>query len=235
MAVTLSTKEVEQLKLLLKNGIDTLSLEVSELQQQQLLKYIELLLHWNKAFNLTAIRDPQQMVIKHLLDSLAVIPVIDHPETVSPMLDVGSGAGIPGIPLAIVKPDWQITCLDSNGKKTRFIQQALLQLGLKGDDAHPRVNVIQSRIEEYQSEHKYNTIISRAFSELSNMVSGCEHLLADHGRLLAMKGLCPEEELAKFEKECGQQHGQKWAVTLKSVDVPFLSESRHLVELTRSE
>lgn len=225
----MSVQETESLTSLLREGIDTLSLEVNEQQQQQLLKYIDLLLHWNKAYNLTAIRDPKQMVIKHLLDSLAVIPVIDLPESVSPMLDVGSGAGIPGIPLAIVKPDWQITCLDSNGKKTRFIQQALMELGLRGEQDQPRVNVIQSRIEEYQSEHKYNTIISRAFSELMSMVSGCKHLLADRGRLLAMKGLCPDDELATLEKECGQE----WTVTLKSITVPFLSEARHLVELTK--
>ena len=200
----------------LSSGCDELGLHLSEQTQTRLLEYVSLLNKWNKAFNLTAIRDPEQMVIRHVLDALTVLPFLDD----KPVLDVGTGGGIPGIIIALCRPDQSITLLDSNGKKTRFLRQAKNQLGINN------VEVVQSRAESYSPPVLFDRIISRAFTALDNMVSWCEPLLAQHGVFLAMKGMYPEPN----QKPLPSGWQIKEAIPL---DVPFTEEQRHLVTITR--
>lgn len=168
----------------LSNGIAQLGIDVAPEAQQKLLDYLALLHKWNKVYNLTAIREPKQMVSNHLLDSLAVLPHL-WPKR---WLDVGCGAGLPGVVLAIVRPEWSFTLLDSNSKKTSFVQQASIELGLHN------VEVYCARIEEWQVAEKFDGIISRAFAETAEFVTLTQHLLAESGRWVAMKGL-PGREL----------------------------------------
>ena len=146
--------------------------------QQKLVAYLVLLQKWNKVFNLTAIHDPKEMVYVHILDSLSIIPYLHG----IVMLDVGSGAGLPGIPLAITQPNQEWTLLDKNGKKTRFLTQVIAELGLKN------VSVVQAHCEEYHSHRCFDSIVSRALSDLSTMLVKTEHLLCPKGVWLAMKG-----------------------------------------------
>jgi 16S rRNA (guanine527-N7)-methyltransferase len=171
----------------LASGISKLGLEINAVTQEKLVKYLQLLQKWNKVYNLTAIRDVEQMVSHHLLDSLAVIPHL-WPDN---WLDVGCGAGLPGLVLAIVHPDWHFTLIDSNSKKTSFVQQAVIELGLIN------VTVRCSRVEELQVIKKFDGIISRAFAETTDFVKSTRHLLADNGRWAAMKG-APEQELQRL-------------------------------------
>jgi 16S rRNA (guanine527-N7)-methyltransferase len=171
----------------LQQGIAQMGLQVSPETQQKLLAYLALLHKWNKVYNLTAIRDPQQMVSHHLLDSLAVLPHL----WAGRWLDVGCGGGLPGLIIAVVRPDWQVTLLDSNSKKTSFVQQAAIELGLRN------VTVVCGRVEEFQPTEKFDGIISRAFAETADFVSLTQHLLAQQGRWVAMKG-APEQELARL-------------------------------------
>lgn len=159
--------------------------EADPQQQQALLDYLALLLKWNKAFNLTAVRDPSIMVSRHLLDSLSILPFVAGPR----VLDVGTGAGLPGIPLAIALPSLDFTLLDTNSKKTRFVKQVKLELALDN------VAVVQQRVEQYQVGVGFNTITSRAFASLPDMLAGSRHLLAHGGRWLAMKAELPTGEL----------------------------------------
>lgn len=169
----------------LERGIIQLGMQVSAETQVKLLDYLALLVKWNKVYNLTAIRDPEQMLSHHLLDSLAVIPHL----RAGRWLDVGCGAGLPGLVLAIVQPEWQFVLLDSNSKKTGFVQQAIIELGLRN------VQVCCVRVEEYQSTDKFDGITSRAFTELGDFLRMTRHLIAPQGRWVAMKGM-PENELA---------------------------------------
>lgn len=178
-------------------------------QQRKLLDYVALLEKWNKAYNLTAVRQPAAMVTKHLLDSLTVLPWLSTEDT----LDVGTGAGVPGIILAIMRPDQAFTLLDSNGKKTRFVRQAALELGLQN------VTVVQSRIESY-AEPKPQ-IIARAFASLPDMLALMSHLLVDGGRLLAMKAARAEQEIT--------QAPAGWSFETVELHVPGLHEHRELV------
>lgn len=175
----------------LQRGILQLRLSVDMDTRRKLLDYLALLVKWNKVYNLTAIRDPRQMVSHHLLDSLAVLPHL----TAGRWLDVGCGAGLPGLVLAICQPDWHFTLLDSNSKKTGFVQQAIIELGLKN------VQVRCARVENIEVEEKFDGIISRAFTELGDFLKITRHLLADDGRWVAMKGL-PEQELAGVPDDC---------------------------------
>ena len=170
---------------MLKKGLSQLGQSLSDLQQEKLLRYVELLDKWNKAYNLTAIRQPEQMVPRHLLDSLAVTPYIYGNQ----ILDVGTGAGLPGIPLAIALPTKQFTLLDSNGKKTRFVQQVISELELSN------VNVVHSRVEDYKPSVSFGTIISRAYSSIREMLQQTQHLAADGSKFFAMKGIYPQDEL----------------------------------------
>ena len=203
-------------------GLELLGLEISEVTCEKLLAYVGLLLKWNKAYNLTAIRDPEQMIIRHLLDSLSVIPFLyenkrfDDTKT----LDVGSGGGMPGVILAICNPNRQYVLLDSNGKKTRFLRHVKSQLQLNN------VEVIQSRAENYSPPELFDRIVSRAFTALDNMVNWCGPLLSDHGLFIAMKGTYPEPEQKPLS--------DGWEVKrVQAIDVPFINEQRHLVTIGR--
>ena len=174
----------------LLSGITDLSLTVDNTAIDLLLAYHQLLIKWNKAYNLTAVRDPMQMVSRHLLDSLSLIPYIDGQR----FIDVGTGAGLPGIILAITFPERQFDLLDSNGKKTRFLNQVKMELELSNITIH------QCRVEQYHPQQAYDGILSRAFATLADMVNGSQHLLSPKGKFYAMKGLYPHQELSDMEK-----------------------------------
>ncbi|SEI52257.1 16S rRNA (guanine527-N7)-methyltransferase [Allopseudospirillum japonicum] len=202
----------------LSTGLNELSLSLSAQQQASLLEYISLLQKWNRTYNLTAVRDPVEMVSKHILDSLSVLKHLD-PE--QPLLDVGSGAGLPGIPLAICYPNWPISLLDTNGKKSRFQFQACAHLGLT------QVAVIHTRVENFQPSILFPQIISRAFSSLQDMLRWTEHLLAEKGTWWAMKGTYPQEELQALDSKYQ-------LLQTCSLQVPQLEGERHLLQLAPS-
>lgn len=160
------------------------SLQLSDLQLQQLVQYVQLLDKWNSAYNLTSVRDPNEMLVKHIMDSLVVAPHL-HGQRI---IDVGTGPGLPGVPLAICCPDKEFTLLDSLGKRVRFLNQVKLQLGLKN------IQPVQSRVEEHHE--KYDSVISRAFASLADMLHWCQHLPVADGQFLAMKGAQAQEEIA---------------------------------------
>ena len=196
---------------ILRAGAAKLGLELDEDTQTQLLAYVELLFKWNKVYNLTAIRDKSEMVSHHLLDSLAVVPHLWSGR----WLDVGSGGGMPGLVLAIVKPDWRFTLLDSNTKKTSFVQQAVIDLGLKN------VSVHSGRVEDWRPDYRFDGIISRAFAELGDFLAVSRHLIAPNGRWAAMKGQ-PELELAGVTKGFEIEN-------IVSLKVPGIEAARSLV------
>jgi len=204
------------LALKLEQGLKQAGLDISAEKQQQLLAYLALIQKWNKVHNLTAVRDPEQMVILHLLDSLVVMPHIK----VKRLLDVGSGAGLPGIPLAICMPDLQVTTLDSNQKKASFMRQAKAELGLSN------LEVVSTRVEQYQPAEKFEAVISRAFSDLSLFVKLTQHLCAASGNWLAMKGVVPEDELHELKAKTGIEPS-----VVVALEVPFLDAQRHLLFL----
>lgn len=212
----------------LEHGLKRMGLNLAPTAQASLIDYILLLDKWNKAYNLSAIRDPLQMVSRHLLDSLSLLPRVSALKNQAAsgepfrVLDVGTGAGLPGIPLAICLPDVQFALLDSNGKKTRFVFQAItaLQLG--------NVNVAHTRIENYQSSGQIAIVVSRAFASLADFASGCEHLCHPQTRLLAMKGVYPDAEIA--ELSAGWQ-----VVHSELLEVPDTDGQRHLIELQRQD
>jgi 16S rRNA (guanine527-N7)-methyltransferase len=171
---------------LLDAGLMSLRLDLSAQQKAALLDYLSLLDKWNKTYNLTAIHEPERMLTHHILDSLALTPYVDT----GALLDVGSGAGFPGIPLAIVRPDLSVTVMDASQKKCGFMQQVAINLQIAN------VSVVHSRVESYQAPQKFMQIVSRAFSDLSEFVRLSVHLLAPGGIWLAMKGVHPHEEIA---------------------------------------
>jgi 16S rRNA (guanine527-N7)-methyltransferase len=195
-------------------GLAELGLSFDAAIEQRFLDYIALLHKWNKVYNLTAVREPQKMLYQHVLDSLAVLPFIKGPR----LLDVGSGAGLPGIPLAIARPDLSVTLLDSNHKKTVFLRQACIELALTN------VVVVCERVETWQPDMRFDQVISRAFSDLGEFVRLAGHLCAPGGTLLGMKGLYPFEELAQLPA------GTK-AEQVIPLNVPGLEAQRHLVLL----
>lgn len=199
----------------LQRGINRLGLSLDSDTQTRLLAYLALLVKWNKTYNLTAIRDPMLMVSHHLLDSLAVLPHL----AAGRWLDVGCGAGLPGVVIAICKPHWQVTLLDSNSKKTGFVQQAIIELGLRNAE------VRCARVEDFQVTVKYSGIISRAFTELGDFLRVTRHLLADDGRWVAMKGL-PEQELAGVPADCAVEQ-------IVPLEVPGVDAARCLVIVAR--
>lgn len=203
---------------LLPPGLIQLGLELPADGAVKLLTFIELLVKWNATYNLTAVRDPAEMVSKHLLDSLTVAPFLHD----GSILDVGTGAGLPGIPLAIAFPERHFTLLDSNGKKTRFVTHAATMLGLKN------VEVVQVRAEDYRPEEPFDTVTSRAFASLADFLQLTAHLCAPGGRWLAMKGEQPDEELRALPS------GFR-LIALHPVHVPGLDAQRCVVEIERSE
>ena len=199
----------------LEHGLSAMHLSLSEPQRESLLGYLGLLARWNRTYNLTAVRDPAEMVRRQLLDSLSILPWV----TRGPVLDVGTGAGLPGIPLAIARPDLNFSLLDTNGKKTRFVQQAVGELGLAN------IEVIKSRVEALARNGHYALITSRAFATLADMRQTTAHLLAAGGCWLAMKGADPRAEVGDLPP------GDTVEVT--QLQVPGEAARRHLVVMRR--
>lgn len=206
----------DRLRRRLDRGIATLGLDLDGGQQELLLTYQGLLAQWNKAFNLTAIRDPEQMIVRHLLDSLAVLPHLEGGR----FADVGTGPGLPGIPLAIADPSRQFVLLDSNGKKTRFLFQVKRQLGLSN------IDIVESRVEAWQPALGFDGITTRAFADLSLTCAQCAHLLQPGGRIYALKSQQVDREIAALTDD--------WTVEDNvALSVPGLAESRWLTVLSR--
>jgi 16S rRNA (guanine527-N7)-methyltransferase len=204
---------VQALRAPLQAGLATLDLPQAELAER-LLAYLELLAKWNRAFNLTAVREPAEMLSRHLLDSLAILPWLRGGR----LLDVGTGPGLPGIPLALARPELQVVLLDSNGKKTRFLRQVRLELGLDN------VEVVEARVEAYAADAPFDIITSRAFAQLRDFVALTRPLLAPGGRWLAMKGRLDENELTALADE----HVK---LEIHRLVVPGLDAERHLIEI----
>ena len=201
---------------ILAQGIAEAGLPIDAQKQQKLLAYLTLMQKWNKVHNLTAVRDADEMVVLHLLDSLVVLPFIDG----KALLDVGSGAGLPGIPLAICLPELKVTVIDSNNKKVSFMRQAKAELGIEN------LEVLGGRVEEIAPNRKFDMVISRAFSDLDLFISLTHQLCDAQGKWLAMKGVYPEAELAELEKNTGIT-----ASKIEELKVPGLAAQRHLVFL----
>jgi 16S rRNA (guanine527-N7)-methyltransferase len=200
----------------LDTGLARLGLDLPSAARQKLLDYVALIAKWNQVHNLTAIREPVKMVTHHLLDSLALLTVIDGPA--KRLVDVGSGAGLPGIPLAIARPDWSVTLLDSNHKKGVFLQQAVSELGLSN------VTVVVDRVEAFRPEAGFDYVVSRAFSDLPEFAELSRHLRGPGGTLLAMKGVYPYEEVLQLSPEIG-------TVEVIRLEVPGVDAERHLVSI----
>ena len=200
----------------LESGLHDLGLETS--LADPLLAYLALLARWNQTYNLTAIRDPREMLGKHLLDSLAMHA---HLVGIERLADLGTGAGLPGIPLAIARPGLRVTLVESNGKKARFLREAVRQLQLGN------VDVAESRIEAFDAPAAFDAITARALATLPLIIELGGHLIAPQGRLLAMKGVLPEDEIAALP--AGWQ-----VLAVHPLRVPGLAAARHLVEVGRS-
>ncbi|MEW6984198.1 16S rRNA (guanine(527)-N(7))-methyltransferase RsmG [Colwelliaceae bacterium 6471] len=206
------------LKVLLESLIKETSLTVSEHQINLLIQYVELLNKWNKAYNLTSIRDPNDMLIKHIMDSLMVGPSL----TGNSFIDVGTGPGLPGIPLAILYPERSFVLLDSLGKRITFLRQVVFQLKLTN------VQPVLSRVEKYHPEQPFDGVLSRAFSSLNDMVSWCHHLISvNEGRFFALKGVFPNDEIALLPDDIA-------LVASYNIVVPQLEGQRHLIELKKT-
>lgn len=209
-----------QIEARLKQGCDELSLDLSDLVYKQLLTYLDLLIRWNKAYNLTSVRDPLEMVTRHLLDSLSILPHVDQFEG-QQILDVGTGAGLPGMVLAITNNSGQFTLLDSNGKKTRFLTQVCLELKLAN------VKVVNARVENFQAPEDFDVILTRAFASLSDMVILAAPLVSKNTRILAMKAQLLNDELTTLPEHFVVE-------SIKSLRVPGLDENRNLVILVKA-
>ena len=199
----------------LAQGAAAMDLRLIPAQRQLLLDYLAMLIKWNGVYNLTAVRDPLLMVRRHLLDSLSILPWVDA----GPVLDIGTGAGLPGLPLAAVRPDLDFALLDSNGKKIRFVRQAVGELGLDN------VEVIKVRVEAFDRPGRYARIISRAFSTLADMVEHSARLLAPDGCWLAMKGAAPHAEIRDLPAGLEAR--------VEGLQVPRETAARHLVVMRR--
>jgi 16S rRNA (guanine527-N7)-methyltransferase len=215
MAAAPQTKELALWQTQLQHGLAEMGLSFTSEQQHQLLEYLALLQKWNRVSNLTAVRDPAEMVPRHLLDSLSILGLLQGER----ILDIGTGPGLPGIPLAIASPQRRFTLLDSNGKKCRFVQQAKLNLALE------KVEVAQSRVEAFAPEEGFDTITSRALASLPQIVEWSRHLLKAEGAILAMKGSLPHKEMQELED--GGAHVE----TLR-LQVPMTNSERHAILIT---
>jgi len=193
----------------LDRGLTEMSLALPAGARERLLDYVALLVKWNRTYNLTAIRDPHAMVAHHLLDSLAVLPHLPLGEERARLADAGSGAGLPGIPLAIARPGWRIALAESNQKKSAFLRQAAIELRL------PNVDVHEGRVQAWRPPELFDIVISRAFAALDEFIAACRHLVAPHGMLAAMRGAAP----AALDTGC----------SLVPLRVPLLDAQRHLV------
>jgi 16S rRNA (guanine527-N7)-methyltransferase len=197
----------------LKQGINSLKLDLGDYQVESLLDYLALLNKWNSVYNLTSVRDPMQMVTLHVLDSLAAVPAFAGAANV---LDVGAGGGLPGMVLAISRPDMKVSMIDTVHKKTAFLNQVKAELGLSN------VTVYTKRVEQLEVKTKFDVITSRAFADLSDFVNWSGHLLQEGGRFIALKGTAPAEERERLP--------EPWKVQkLEPLEVPGLDAERHLV------
>jgi len=196
-------------------GLAALGMEVTPAQRARMAAHLELVAKWNRVHNLTAVRETAQMVALHLLDSLTLLPHLGGART---LLDVGSGAGFPGIPIAIARPDLAVTVLDSSRKKCVFLEQAKAELGLDN------LQVACERVEQWRPEGRFDAVASRAFAELADFVAQARHLVAPGGRMLAMKGVHPFEEIARVP-------ASHRVVEVVELAVPSLDAKRHLVLL----
>ena len=192
------------------------NISLSDQQKQQLVGYVELLHKWNKAYNLTSVRDPQQMLVRHILDSIVVEPHLQGER----FIDVGTGPGLPGIPLAIVRPQAHFTLLDSLGKRVRFLRQVQHELGLTN------VTPVQSRVEEFPAEPPFDGVISRAFASLEDMLNWCHHLPGATGHFYALKGVRTDDEIAALPAGFAIEK-------IEPLRVPELEGERHLVVIMR--
>lgn len=207
---------------LLESGLAHMGLALNERAQEKLLRYVALLEKWNKVYNLTAVREPERMIGLHILDSLSVL---SHIKGSRKVLDVGTGGGLPGIPLAIAVgetvPDLLVTMLDTIAKKTTFVRHAIGELGLTNAD------VVTDRVENHQPAQRFDVVISRAFAELKDFVAGAGHLCAQEGRMLAMKGVNPFDEISRLPKGFEIEE-------VISLNVPQVGGQRHLVVIKRN-
>lgn len=197
---------------LLVRGLQQMGLDFAPQAQQNLLAYVQLLDKWNRVYNLTAVRDPEQVIIRHIFDSLSVLPMLRETR----IIDVGTGAGLPGVPLAVVVPELKFTLLDSNMKKTRFITQVVSELGLNN------ISVVQARAEQFHPQILFDTVVSRAFTSLAGMLKKTGHLCAKGGIFVALKGVYPARELAAVGQDVEVYNVQR-------VEVPYLDAERHIV------
>jgi 16S rRNA (guanine527-N7)-methyltransferase len=197
------------------DGLAAMSIEMPAATRDRLEQHLQLIARWNRVHNLTAVRETEQMVVLHLLDSLSVLP---HLESARTVLDVGSGPGLPGIPIAIARPDAHVTLLDSSHKKCAFLRQAKTELGLSN------VEVVCDRVENWNPGPRFDAVVSRAFSDLADFVAQAQHLVAPGGRLIAMKGVYPFDEIARVPAT------HRVAQVLE-LHVPSLDAKRHLVFL----
>ena len=202
----------EQLKGLLKLA----KIDLSEGQIEQQLALVGSLDKWNKAYNLTSVRNPKDMLTRHIMDSLAIRQYLQGQR----FIDVGTGPGLPGLPLAIAEPDKEFVLLDSLGKRIRFIRQVCHELKLAN------VTAVQARVEDYQDEKKFDGVISRAFASLNDMLSWCEHLPAENGRFYALKGLYPQDELEQLPEQYKIE-------SIEQIKVPGIDASRHIVIISK--
>lgn len=196
----------------LQHLIDQTDLDIPQAHQTQLVSLVQLLNKWNKAYNLTSVREPREMLVKHIMDSIVVSPHLDGQR----FIDVGTGPGLPGLPLAILNPDKEFFLLDSLGKRIRFIKQVIHELGLNN------VTPIQSRVEEFEDNQGFDGVISRAFASLDDMLDWCHHLPHSQGKFYALKGLVPQEELDHLRAELALD-------VIHPLTVPELEGERHLV------
>lgn len=191
-------------------------IQCTPLQHEQLLKFVSLLYKWNKAYNLTSVRSIEQMLVRHIMDSAVVSPYLKGQR----LIDVGTGPGLPGIVLAILNPDKEFVLLDSLGKRIRFQTQVKIELGLKN------ISSVHARVEDYQPEQKFDTVLSRAFASLEDMLVWCEHLIDSNGQFMALKGKLNAEEFESIPLDFEVK-------TTYALKVPQLEEERHLIELVK--
>ena len=201
----------------LESLINKSNITINEKQISQLIQYVELLVKWNKAYNLTSVRDPNEMLVKHIMDSLSVGEVLNG----NNFIDVGTGPGLPGIPLAILFPERNFVLLDSLGKRITFLRQVVFQLKLAN------VTPLLSRVEKYQPEIPFDGVLSRAFASLEDMVTWCKHLIDGNGRFYALKGQYPEDELNQLPNDVSLIKSHK-------ITVPNLVGERHVIELKKN-
>lgn len=198
----------------LQQHLASLSLEVDAGKQHDLIAFVQLIDKWNKAYNLTSVRDPQEMLVKHILDSIVVAPHLKGQH----FIDVGTGPGLPGIPLAIMLPQCQFVLLDSLGKRIRFIKQAAHELGLTN------IVAVQSRVEEFVPSRPFDGVLSRAFASVKDMLHWCQHLVDSQGVFIALKGQFPADEIQQMPPQF--RLGE-----VIRLEVPGLQAERHLVTI----